>query len=95
MADPQVKALAQILAPYRSLRLWIYGVAGTSGVIGGLIFLLQALAGRHLATTLPNLALQVGIVSLCAWLWRWEKQRQARQEERIAQKLAQKRARQS
>jgi hypothetical protein len=99
MTDPQVKqqvkVLAQILAPYRSLRLWIYGVAGISGSIGGLIFGLQVLAGREISTALPNLGLQVGIVSLCVWLWRWEKKRQHQQEERIAAKLSQKRARQA
>jgi len=90
MTDPQVKALSQVLAPYRTLRLWIYGLAGASGVIGGMIFGMQALAGKDVGLALPNLGIQVGVISLCALLWRWEKKRQRQQEERIAQKLAQK-----
>ncbi|GAB4210773.1 MAG: hypothetical protein OHK0012_01900 [Synechococcales cyanobacterium] len=86
----RAKFLAEAMSPYRGLRLFIYLAAGLSGSIGGVIFLLQTLAGRDLAVALPTLALQSGVVALSVGLWRWEKARQRRQEERIAAKLAQK-----
>lgn len=61
-------------APYRSLRKFIYLVFGASGTIGGLIFFLQILAGKgNLAESLPNLAIQLGVVGLMVWLFRLEK----------------------
>ncbi len=45
---------------------------GASGFIGGFIFLAQLAAGREVATALPNLALQLGIVALMIWLFRLE-----------------------
>lgn len=55
-------------APYRGLRLFIYGVFGASGFIGAVVFLAQLLAGRDVANALPNFALQVGVVALMVWL---------------------------
>ncbi|MDX1977984.1 MAG: DUF3493 domain-containing protein [Pseudanabaenaceae cyanobacterium bins.68] len=61
-------------APYRSLRKFIYLVFGASGTIGGLIFGLQLLAGAgSVSETLPNLAIQLGVIGLMVWLFRLEK----------------------
>ncbi|MBW4449384.1 MAG: DUF3493 domain-containing protein [Hassallia sp. WJT32-NPBG1] len=69
---------AEIAAPYRGLRQFIYISCGASGFIGGLVFLSQLLAGRDINSALPNLALQVGVVALMVFLWRWEQRRQKR-----------------
>ncbi len=66
---------AEITAPYRGFRKFIYVACGSSGLIGAFIFLFQSLAGRSLETTLPNLALQIGIVAAMVFLWRWEERR--------------------
>jgi hypothetical protein len=67
---------AEIAAPYRGLRQFIYLGVGASGFIGAFIYFFQILARRDLDTALPNFALQVGIVGLMLLLWRWEKRRQ-------------------
>jgi hypothetical protein len=63
---------AEAKAPYRGLRRIIYLTFGASGLIGALIFLAQLAAGRYVSSTLPNLALQIGIVILMIVLLRWE-----------------------
>ena len=63
---------AEAKAPYRGLRRIIYFSFGSSGLIGALIFLAQLAAGRNVSSTLPNLALQIGIVALMIVLFRWE-----------------------
>ncbi len=69
---------AEIAAPYRGLRQFIYIGCGASGFIGAIVFFSQLLAGRDVDTTLPNLALQVGVVTLMLFLWRWEQRQQKR-----------------
>lgn len=59
-------------APYRGLRRFVYLAFGASGFIGGFVFLMQLLAGRDVATVLPNFALQIGVVALMVWLFRLE-----------------------
>ena len=63
---------AEVAHPYRGLRLFLYIAFASSGFIGGVIFLAQAISGQDLATTLPNLALQIGVVALMIFLWRWD-----------------------
>ncbi|MBG1243583.1 DUF3493 domain-containing protein [Nostoc sp. NZL] len=67
---------AEIAAPYRGLRQFIYIAFGASGSIGAFIFFFQVLAGRDVESALPSLALQVAIVALMVFLWRWEQRRQ-------------------
>jgi hypothetical protein len=69
---------AEMAAPYRGLRQFIYIACGASGFIGALVFFSQLLAGRNIDSALPNLALQVGVVALMVFLWRWEQRRQKR-----------------
>ena len=64
---------AEVKAPYRGLRKFIYVAFGASGFIGAVIFLAQLAAGKDVTTALPNLALQIGIVALMIWLFRWER----------------------
>jgi hypothetical protein len=63
---------AEAAAPYRGLRKFIYVAFGASGFIGAVIFLAQLLAGRDVDAALPNFALQVGVVALMVFLFRWE-----------------------
>jgi len=69
---------AEIAAPYRGLRQFIYIAFGASGSLGAFVFFFQVLAGRNLESALPSLALQVAIVVLMVFLWRWEQRRQQR-----------------
>ena len=66
---------AEAVAPYKSLRKFIYIACGASGFIGAFIFLSQLLAGRDVESTLPNLGLQLGVVALMIFLWRWEQRK--------------------
>ncbi len=63
---------AEAAAPFRGLRKFIYGAFAASGAIGGFVFLAQLLAGRDVSEALPNFALQLGVVALMVWLFRWE-----------------------
>jgi uncharacterized protein DUF3493 len=69
---------AEMATPYRGLRQFIYLGCGASGLIGTFVFFFQVLAGRDIENALPNLALQIGIVALMLFLWRWEQRRQKR-----------------
>ncbi|WP_353736657.1 DUF3493 domain-containing protein [Leptolyngbya sp. UWPOB_LEPTO1] len=73
-SDPEkyARLKAEAAAPYRGLRKFIYIAFGGSGAIGAFVFLAQTLAGRDLETALPNLALQLGVIALMVWLFRFE-----------------------
>ncbi|KAB8319478.1 DUF3493 domain-containing protein [Tolypothrix campylonemoides VB511288] len=77
-SEQYARLKAEIAAPYRGLRQFIYIACGASGFIGALIFFSQLLAGRDVDSALPNLALQIGIITLMVFLWRWEQRRQRR-----------------
>jgi hypothetical protein len=72
--DPEryAQLRAELKAPYRGLRQFIYIGFGLSGLMGAFIFLMQLLAGREVNAVLPNFALQVGVVALMVWLFRLE-----------------------
>lgn len=63
---------AEAKAPYRGLRKIIYFTFAASGFIGAVIFLAQLAAGTSVSSTLPNLGLQIGIITLMIFLYRWE-----------------------
>jgi Low psii accumulation1 / Rep27 len=69
---------AEIAAPYRGLRKFIYVACGASGFTGAFIFFFKVLAGKNIESALPNLLLQIGVVALMIFLWRWEERRQKR-----------------
>jgi Low psii accumulation1 / Rep27 len=72
--DPEKYAFlkAEAAAPYRSLRQFVYLGVAASGAIGAFIFFTQLLAGQDVNSTLSNLALQIGVVTLMIWLFRLE-----------------------
>lgn len=69
---------AEAAAPYRGLRKFIYVAFGASGFIGAVVFLAQLGSGRDVDAALPNLALQVGVVALMVFLFRWEQRSQTK-----------------
>ncbi|MDB9317814.1 DUF3493 domain-containing protein [Nodularia spumigena] len=69
---------AEMSTPYRGVRQFIYIGCGASALIGAFIFFFQVLAGRDIDNAAPNLALQVGVLALMIFLWRWEQNRQKR-----------------
>ncbi|MBP5973461.1 DUF3493 domain-containing protein [Brasilonema sp. CT11] len=77
-SEQYARLKAEAIAPYRGLRQFIYITCGASGFIGIVIFLSKVLAGRDVESALPNLALQIGVVALMVFLWRWEQRRQQR-----------------
>lgn len=66
------RLVAEAKAPYKGLRKFLYASFGASGAIGGFVFFTKILAGRDVAQSLPNLALQLGVVALMVFLFRWE-----------------------
>ncbi|OKH54744.1 hypothetical protein NIES2101_06125 [Calothrix sp. HK-06] len=78
--DPEIRArlVAEMAAPYRGFRKFIYVGCAASGFIGAFVFLSQIIAGRDVEVALPNFALQVGVIALMGFLWRWELQREQR-----------------
>ena len=76
--DQYARLRAEAANPYRGLRRTFYLAFAASGAIGAFVFLAKALAGRDLPQTLPNLALQLGVVALMVALWRWEQRAEDR-----------------
>jgi len=72
----------EAVAPYRGLRKFVYGGLGASGAIGGFVFFFKVLAGQDLGTNLPNLALQLGVVTVMVLLFRWENRAEEKEEQK-------------
>jgi Low psii accumulation1 / Rep27 len=70
--DPELwsRLQAEAKSPFRGLRQFVYVSCAASGAIGGIVFFFKLLAGRDLDATIPNLALQIGVVALMVWLLR-------------------------
>ncbi|MEM9091930.1 MAG: DUF3493 domain-containing protein [Cyanobacteria bacterium P01_F01_bin.53] len=66
------RLVAEAKAPFKGLRKFLYASFGASGAIGAFVFFTKILAGRDVAQSLPNLALQLGVVALMVFLFRWE-----------------------
>ncbi len=69
---------AEMATPYRGVRQFIYIGFSASALIGAFIFFFQILAGRDIDSAVPNLAIQIGVLALMIFLWRWEQSRQKR-----------------
>jgi hypothetical protein len=84
-SDPDKYAYlrAEAIAPYRKFRQFFYAAFALSGGIGGLVFFAKLLAGRELETTIPNLALQAGIVVLMVALYRRDQAAQEKLVDRV------------
>lgn len=73
----RAQLLAEAKAPYRGLRQFFYLAFAGSAFIGGFIMFFRVLAGQDLATTLPNLGLQVAVFALMIWLYRLEQRQRS------------------
>ncbi|MFS8836013.1 DUF3493 domain-containing protein [Synechococcus sp. WC101] len=87
-AADRVRLLTELAAPYRSLRRFVYLAVGFSATIGAFVFFFRALAGRDLETTLPSLALQLGILAGALGLNRLESHSQQKLVRRMKQRLS-------
>jgi hypothetical protein len=63
---------AEAQAPYKGLRKFIYFALGASGAIGGFIFFVQLIAQKNISQNINNLLIQVAVVALMIFLYRWE-----------------------
>ncbi|MCL2931728.1 MAG: DUF3493 domain-containing protein [Trichodesmium sp. MAG_R03] len=72
--DPEkyARLKAELDAPYRGLRKFIYVAFAVSGFIGAFISLTKIIAGQNIGSAFPNFALQLGIMVLMIWLFRLE-----------------------
>ncbi len=84
----RVRLLTELAAPYRSLRRFIYLAVGFSATVGAFVFFFRALAGRDLETTLPSLALQLGILAGALGLNRLENRSQQKLVRQMRQRLS-------
>ena len=68
--DPELwsRLQAEAKSPFRGLRQFVYVSCALSGAIGGVVFFFKLLAGKNLEATIPNLALQIGVVAIMVWL---------------------------
>ncbi len=68
--DPELyrRLQAEAKNPYRSFRRFFYASFAGSAALGGVVFLAKLAAGRDLETTIPNLAIQAGVVAVMVWL---------------------------
>lgn len=63
---------AEAEAPYKGLRKFIYLGIGASGAIGAFIFFLQLIAQKNTADNIINLSIQIAVILLMLFLYRWE-----------------------
>ncbi|MGI0482634.1 DUF3493 domain-containing protein [Geminocystis sp. CENA526] len=63
---------AEAEKPYKGLRKFIYFGFGASGAIGAFIFFIQIIAGKNVSDNIPNLLIQIAVIALMVFLFRWE-----------------------
>ena len=63
---------AEAEAPYKGLRKFIYIALGASGAIGAFIFFIQLIAGKNVTENISNLLIQLTVIALMVFLFRWE-----------------------
>lgn len=67
---------AEAKAPFKGLRKFIYFALGASGAIGGFIFFVQLIAQKNISQNINNLLIQIAVVALMIFLYRWEDRNQ-------------------
>ena len=85
--NERAQLAAELARPFRTMRQLIYGTCIASGGIGAFVFFFRALAGRDPETTLPSLALQLGVIAGAFFLLRLERQSQAKLETRLREQM--------
>lgn len=91
------KLVTESIAPWRTLRLFLYAALGSGALIGGIITLTgvaAALSGARTDVDLNvealNLAIDFGAVAAFAFLAKWDFDRQAELTENVAKKIERK-----
>jgi hypothetical protein len=68
------KLKAEAKAPYRFIRWFLYLSLGSSGMIGGIILLMQIISGnKNIQQAFPDFFLQIGIACFMYWLFRQDR----------------------
>ena len=95
--DPEVKSklLAESIAPWRTVRLFLYGSLGSGALVGGLITatgVAAALSGARpdldMSTEGLNLAIDFGAVAIFGALAKFDLDKRAELEEKVDNKIA-------
>lgn len=92
----RTKLLTESIAPWRSLRLFLYGALGSGALIGGLINLsgLAAVVSGskegEISTNLLNVSIDLGAVALFVFLFRWDFRKQAELNEKVEERIEKK-----
>ena len=98
--DPGLKnkLISESIAPWRTVRLFLYGSLGSGAMVGGLITLSGALAAfsgartdLDLNTELTNLAIDFGAVAIFVVLAKWDFDKQQELNEKVSEKFERKR----
>jgi hypothetical protein len=69
---------AEAKAPYRGIRRFVYFGCAASGLVGGLMFLMQLVAGTQNDSVLSNLGIQGSVLAVAIALLWFDKPRTAR-----------------
>ncbi|GAX25875.1 hypothetical protein FisN_6Hh087 [Fistulifera solaris] len=88
------KLLSESIAPWRTIRLFLYGSLGSGAAVGGFIQLTGLLAALSkgqtdidMNTEYLNLGIDFGAVALFAFLFKWDIDKQGELSEKVEQKL--------
>ncbi|MEO0348885.1 MAG: DUF3493 domain-containing protein [Cyanobacteria bacterium P01_A01_bin.15] len=63
------RLVGEVRSPFKGFRRVIYGAVGASGLVGAFIFFTQLLAGRDVDSAISNLAVQLGVIGIVAFLF--------------------------
>eukprot|EP00980_Cylindrotheca_fusiformis_P014760 scaffold4025_cov106-Cylindrotheca_fusiformis.AAC.2 len=91
----RTKLVSESIAPWRTLRLFLYGALGSGAFVGGLINISGAVAGSkspdfNLNTELMNVGIDFAAVALFAFLAKYDLDRQGELQSKVDQKIARK-----
>ena len=89
------KLVSESIAPWRTIRLFLYGSLGSGAFIGGLINISGAIAGSNgpefnLNTELLNVGIDFGAVALFAFLAKYDLDKQAELQTKVDEKIERK-----
>jgi len=93
----RTKLVTESIAPWRTVRLFLYGALGSGAAVGGFITLagtLAALSGARsdldLNTESVNLAIDFGAVAVFAFLAKWDLDKQSELNQKVEEKIEKK-----
>lgn len=96
-ASTRSRLLSESIAPWRTLRLFLYGSLGSGAAVGGLITLAGVAAGLSgarsdldLNTEFLNLAIDFGAVAIFAFLAKWDFDQSNELNDKVKEKIQQK-----